>query len=326
MGRGEAQAGQIGQAPTPNPNNIVGGNPVYGGKDILMNVLANVSNKGLIPSIISGLGEGYMLQKQAQAANEAAIQKEMSRRGGQEAVAKMMRANPELLQGLSGADAATFAKYIDQAQAQGAMGYSNKILPNIGAPTMDGNISEEYNKAIMGQLMQLFRDKPGMNQTELENQYLQQTLPGRVSGMNAENQGKTLYAVPQAKANLQGKQLDNTHQGMENKFYPQQQQQQLQKGQLDISNSQHVQQEMAHMEAFNKVLQQMDNEQQDPQVFRGMAMEVLRHQPISGKGQEAALKEIDNMAIMKMESNKIRQQPQQGNPTGQSGGLGVNWR
>jgi len=318
----------MGGTPSANtPGGIVGGSPTMSGGDMALAALSSIGNKqGIIPALVSGLGSMYLANKQNQAANAAAIQQEQSRRGGQSALAQMAGIDPKYLDGMSAADKETFKQYLDQQQAMSSRNYSNKILPSVGAPTMDGIPSDAYQQSVLNNLFSLTEKRPGMRQTDLENQLKEGTLQSAIQGTNATNQAAAKYAVPMAGANYQGKTLDNTGQAIENKYAPQKNQMDINKGQSEINKNNMAAQELAGMNAFQSVLDRIDKENPNPQEFRHMAIETLKGSPVSAKGLNAAMQDIENMTLMKMELLKRpQQQPQQqGQP--QQGGLGINWQ
>lgn len=342
-----------------------GGNAEYSPKDFIISALANVGQRagtgaGLIPALLGGIGEAYMMNKQAQALNQKAIQDDLIRRNSQAALAQFMgNVPPEYIQAMASANPEVLKAFITAAGNNANRDSYQQGIKEIGSGVqLAPGTTTEALMNIFPQLTGYQEKLPGMTGQNLKNQYTEATMPGAISGTNAENLAKTKYAVPMAGAKLQGQQLTNTHQGQVNKFYPQIQQQNLQKGNLDMQGqrlqnqhqgqinqfypqSQHQQQqlrnmqiqkqraviqEMSTMKGLDDTFQQIFHENPDPQIARGLSMEVLRTAPVSAQGKEAAMRQLDDMTIMRMQGLKAenlkKQQTQQKNqPTKKPSGL-----
>jgi len=344
---------------------VVGKNYVPGGGDMALSALAEMGRykPGLIPAIITGIGSAMLQKKQAQAENDYVIQQENARRGGQSALGEMAGIDPRLLQeGLVGGDDATLKQALEQQGNLSAGKNANNMIqylqgqnPQMGdVPQLEGNVPLSAQSSMLNNLWHYAEQLPQMQKEQLQAKIQEATMAGQISGTNAENQAKTQYAVPQAKATYQGKLLDNTGQGLQNqgyaidnKYAPQEHQLSIQGKQLNNqgqaidnryapqikqgtinnqnANLQQIHANIQHKAAANALgltLQKMQADNPDPKMFRGLGMDLLRKSNLPPEGIKAGMDSIDNMIIMKDEADKAHaMQQQKANPQQQRPGL-----
>ena len=350
---GTPQGAKGSKSPT---TGMVSKNYIPGGGDMALAALSEMGRykPGLIPALITGIGSAMLMKKQSQAENDYVLQQENARRGGQSALGKMAGIDPIFLQGgLVGGDDATLKQAVDQQGNISSVKNNNNMMDYLrgqnskmqGVPQLEGSVPIPAQNAMMQNLWDYAEKLPGMEGQALKNQLQQATMQGEISGTNAKNQADTQYAVPQAKANYQGKLLDNTgqglqnqgqvltntHQGIINRYEPQQQQASLQGKQLQnqgqaidnrfapqikqgtINNqNMNIKQIQANIQhkasaaALGITLQKMQQENPDPRIFRGLGMDVLRKSGLPPEGIKAGMDSIDNMIIMKQEADKAQ--------------------
>ncbi len=312
--------------------------------DPVMNMFANYWGTGIIPALFRGVGENYIAGRRnsaAEAARQAqqafemqkiaqqeAIKEQARQRdvAGQEVLAKMLQTNPEYMQSIINASPDIFKEYVTLMQNQNAGNYTNKLLPSIGQPTIEGITPTSYQQNVLNNTTDLYKNAPVREGQILKNNITEQTMPSTINATNAKNQANIQYAIPQAKADLQGKilsnqkqqiinkylpaqqqstlqgrQLQNQNRAITNSYLPQQQQATLQSKRMTIQKQQQAVQEASRANAFDQVLNKINKEQADPKTFRSMSYELLKNSGMPKKFMDAAVKHIDTLTILKQQ-------------------------
>jgi len=172
-----------------------------------------------------------------------------------------------------------------------------------GSPTSDqinellnsGQMPDAGGMSMMDRLRSGVPDAMGSKALEYSDanpnmQLKRATMPGAIGATNAKNQADIETAVPSARADLQGKKLRNQGTGLRNQGIPLENQgkslgnrgKQLNNQKMEMLIQEHIkeQADLQDVEDFQKNLQQLAGQEQDPIAFRKKALYMLQKVPV----------------------------------------------